>query len=135
MEGFKKVRQSILRAKDMAISGHINPGGDSIGSLLSLGLALDSLSAFAQPPLASLAFGGKTPGVNLGMSAIREGEWRDLATYYGGNAERCATARCRHYVLKARGFAARRADLAEAKCRRVFQVPRLLASLDASRSG
>jgi bifunctional oligoribonuclease and PAP phosphatase NrnA len=43
MEGFKKIRQSILRAKNIAISGHINPDGDSIGSLLALGLALDSL--------------------------------------------------------------------------------------------
>ncbi len=43
MEGFKKIRQSILRAKSIAISGHINPDGDSIGSLLALGLALDGL--------------------------------------------------------------------------------------------
>ena len=43
MEGFKKIQQSILRAKNIAVSGHINPDGDSIGSLLALGLALDSL--------------------------------------------------------------------------------------------
>jgi len=43
MEGFKKIRQSILSSKNIAISGHINPDGDSIGSLLALGLALDSL--------------------------------------------------------------------------------------------
>ncbi|MBU1398829.1 MAG: hypothetical protein KKH85_08085 [Proteobacteria bacterium] len=43
MEGFKKIQQSILKAKSIAISGHINPDGDSLGSLLALGLALDSL--------------------------------------------------------------------------------------------
>ncbi|MBU0503743.1 MAG: bifunctional oligoribonuclease/PAP phosphatase NrnA [Candidatus Omnitrophota bacterium] len=43
MEGFRKIRQSISRAKNIAISGHINPDGDSIGSFLALGLALDSL--------------------------------------------------------------------------------------------
>lgn len=40
---FKKIRQAILRAKNIAISGHVNPDGDSIGSLLALGLGLTSL--------------------------------------------------------------------------------------------
>jgi len=37
------VCKSILRAKSIAISGHANPDGDSIGSLLALGLALESI--------------------------------------------------------------------------------------------
>jgi len=39
----KKIIQEILRAKDIAVAGHINPDGDSIGSLLSLGLGLKKL--------------------------------------------------------------------------------------------
>lgn len=43
MKEFKKIRQNILRARTIAISGHVNPDGDSIGSLLALGLGLGSL--------------------------------------------------------------------------------------------
>lgn len=43
MEGLREARRYILRAKDVAISGHINPDGDSLGSLLSLGLGLESI--------------------------------------------------------------------------------------------
>lgn len=38
-----RVRKFILRAHSVAISGHTNPDGDSIGSLLALGLALESI--------------------------------------------------------------------------------------------
>ena len=41
--GLKKVRQKILEARSVAISGHINSDGDSIGSMLSLGLGLEKL--------------------------------------------------------------------------------------------
>jgi len=40
---FKKIRQAMLKARTIAISGHVNPDGDSIGSLLALGLGLGSL--------------------------------------------------------------------------------------------
>ena len=43
MDGLTKAKTSILAAKEIAISGHINPDGDSIGSLLSLGLGLEKL--------------------------------------------------------------------------------------------
>lgn len=43
MEDFNPVVEKILNSKDIAISGHINPDGDSIGSLLSLGLGLENL--------------------------------------------------------------------------------------------
>ena len=43
MNGLIKAKASILAAKEIAISGHINPDGDSIGSLLSLGLGLEKL--------------------------------------------------------------------------------------------
>lgn len=47
MKGFKRnlriAARAILKARTIAISGHINPDGDSIGSLLALGLALKSL--------------------------------------------------------------------------------------------
>ncbi len=43
MRGFKKIRRGILGARSIAISSHANPDGDSIGSLLALGLALKSL--------------------------------------------------------------------------------------------
>jgi len=43
MNALKKICQNILRARTIAISGHVNPDGDSIGSLLALGLGLDSL--------------------------------------------------------------------------------------------
>jgi phosphoesterase RecJ-like protein len=40
VKGFKKIRQAIMGARSIAISGHVNPDGDSIGSLLALGLGL-----------------------------------------------------------------------------------------------
>ncbi len=43
MEGLKEAKRYILRAKEIAISGHSNPDGDSLGSLLSLGLGLESM--------------------------------------------------------------------------------------------
>ena len=43
MKEFKKICQNILRARTIAISGHVNPDGDSIGSILALGLGLGSL--------------------------------------------------------------------------------------------
>ena len=43
MNGITKARTSIMAAKDIAVSGHINPDGDSIGSLLSLGMGLEKL--------------------------------------------------------------------------------------------
>ncbi len=38
------IKRKIIAAKDIAVSGHINPDGDSIGSLLSLGLGIKSLN-------------------------------------------------------------------------------------------
>lgn len=43
MNNLEKAKQKILQAKTIAISGHINPDGDSIGALLSLGLGLKKL--------------------------------------------------------------------------------------------
>lgn len=43
MEGLRQAQEAILNARDIAIAGHINPDGDSIGSLLSLGLGLEKL--------------------------------------------------------------------------------------------
>lgn len=43
MLDFKTVKQKIIKARDIAIANHINPDGDSIGSLLSLGLGLERL--------------------------------------------------------------------------------------------
>jgi len=43
MPQITQVKKAILKAKTILISGHINPDGDSIGSLLSLGLALKKL--------------------------------------------------------------------------------------------
>jgi len=43
MLDLNNARNSILQANDIAIAGHINPDGDSIGSLLSLGLSLEKL--------------------------------------------------------------------------------------------
>lgn len=43
MDGLARAKNSILAANTIAVSGHINPDGDSIGSLLSLGLGLESL--------------------------------------------------------------------------------------------
>lgn len=38
------IQQKIISAKEIVISGHINPDGDSIGSLLSLGLGIERLN-------------------------------------------------------------------------------------------
>jgi len=43
MTGFRRVAQEIRAAETIVIAGHINPDGDSIGSLLSLGLGLRAL--------------------------------------------------------------------------------------------
>ncbi len=43
MKNLNLIIQKIKSAKDILISGHINPDGDSIGSLLSLGIGLKSL--------------------------------------------------------------------------------------------
>lgn len=43
MNNLKAIAGKILKAKNILISGHINPDGDSIGSLLSLGLGLEKL--------------------------------------------------------------------------------------------
>lgn len=43
MLDFRTVKQKILKAKNIAIANHINPDGDSIGSLLSLGLGIEKL--------------------------------------------------------------------------------------------
>lgn len=43
MKGLRQAAKTILRAKTTAISCHINPDGDSIGSLLALGLGLERL--------------------------------------------------------------------------------------------
>lgn len=43
MKNMKNIINSISRAKTIAISGHANPDGDSIGSILALGIALKGL--------------------------------------------------------------------------------------------
>ncbi len=43
MQGLSKTVAAIKQAKHIAISGHINPDGDSIGSMLALGLGLQQL--------------------------------------------------------------------------------------------
>lgn len=43
MIGLKKAKEAIAEARTIAVSGHVNPDGDSIGSLLSLGLGLERL--------------------------------------------------------------------------------------------
>lgn len=43
VKNFQKIRKRILEAGSVAISGHVNPDGDSIGSMLALGLALSGL--------------------------------------------------------------------------------------------
>lgn len=43
MLDFKQAKQKITNAKDIVIASHINPDGDSIGSLLSLGLGIEQL--------------------------------------------------------------------------------------------
>ena len=43
MQGLKDAKDAIRKARTIAISGHVNPDGDSIGSLLSLGLGLERM--------------------------------------------------------------------------------------------
>ncbi|MFA5145806.1 MAG: DHH family phosphoesterase [Candidatus Omnitrophota bacterium] len=43
MNGLKGAVRCIKRARTIAVAGHVNPDGDSIGSLLSLGLGLEKL--------------------------------------------------------------------------------------------
>ncbi|MBI4974537.1 MAG: DHH family phosphoesterase [Candidatus Omnitrophica bacterium] len=43
IKGIYQAKRKILEAKDIVISGHRNPDGDSIGSVLSLGLGLERL--------------------------------------------------------------------------------------------
>lgn len=43
MQGLNQAKEKILESKIIVIAGHINPDGDSIGSLLSLGLALKKI--------------------------------------------------------------------------------------------
>ena len=40
---FNDIRRVVLNARTIAVSGHVNPDGDSIGSILALGLAFESL--------------------------------------------------------------------------------------------
>ena len=40
---YKKTIHVLRHSKTLAISGHINPDGDSLGSLLALGLALKKI--------------------------------------------------------------------------------------------
>ena len=43
MNGLKKAKECIAKAKEIVVASHVNPDGDSIGSLLSLGLGLEKL--------------------------------------------------------------------------------------------
>jgi phosphoesterase RecJ-like protein len=43
MKGLNKAVDAIHSAKHIAISGHVNPDGDSVGSMLALGLGLEDL--------------------------------------------------------------------------------------------
>src|SRR3989338_4924307 len=43
MEHLELAIRKIIEAKDIVISGHVNPDGDSIGSLLALGLGIEKL--------------------------------------------------------------------------------------------
>lgn len=43
MRGLLQANRKIRKAKTVIVSGHVNPDGDSIGSLLSLGLGLEEL--------------------------------------------------------------------------------------------
>jgi len=43
MHGLKRAKEKILGSRTIVISGHINPDGDCIGSVLSLGLALKKM--------------------------------------------------------------------------------------------
>lgn len=43
MRGLDKAVDAIQKARHIAVSGHINPDGDSIGSMLALGLGLEDI--------------------------------------------------------------------------------------------
>ena len=43
MKNLRKVCNKIKEAKEIAIACHVNPDGDTIGSLLSLGLGLKKM--------------------------------------------------------------------------------------------
>lgn len=43
MHDLREVKRHILESRNIVIAGHINPDGDSIGSLLALGLGLERL--------------------------------------------------------------------------------------------
>ena len=43
MGGLAEAKASIMSAGTIAVAGHLNPDGDSVGSLLSLGLGLEKL--------------------------------------------------------------------------------------------
>jgi phosphoesterase RecJ-like protein len=43
MQGLRQAKEKILASRTIVISGHINPDGDCIGSVLSLGLALKKI--------------------------------------------------------------------------------------------
>jgi len=43
MLNFKQAKQIVTNAREIVVASHINPDGDSIGSLLSLGLGLEKL--------------------------------------------------------------------------------------------
>lgn len=48
MKGLNEAKAKILAAKNILISGHINPDGDSIGSILSLGMGIERLGKTVQ---------------------------------------------------------------------------------------
>ena len=43
IKGLKRAKRAVRQAREILISGHVNPDGDSIGSLLSLGMGLERL--------------------------------------------------------------------------------------------
>ncbi|MDD5495855.1 MAG: bifunctional oligoribonuclease/PAP phosphatase NrnA [Candidatus Omnitrophica bacterium] len=43
MKSFEQAKKKIMGARTILISGHLNPDGDSIGSILSLGLGLERM--------------------------------------------------------------------------------------------
>jgi len=43
MKGIKQAKNAILAARTIVVCGHQNPDGDSLGSMLALGLALRQL--------------------------------------------------------------------------------------------
>lgn len=43
IKGMEIAKRAVRQAREILISGHLNPDGDSIGSLLSLGMGLEKL--------------------------------------------------------------------------------------------